>query len=57
MDQKEQQAVMTIALLAAFADGRNEDREREELRHVAEALGTSNVPALVQEVLLTPPVS
>ena len=52
MDQKEQQAVMTIALLAAFADGRNEDREREELRHVAEALGTSNVPALVQEVLL-----
>jgi len=52
MDQKEQQAVMTIALLAAFADGRNEDREREELRHVAEALGTSNVPTLVQEVLL-----
>ena len=52
MDQKEQQAVMTIALLAAFADGRNEDREREELRRVAEALGTSNVPALVQEVLL-----
>lgn len=52
MDQKEQQAVMTIALLAAFADGRNEDREREELRHVAEALGTSNVPVLVQEVLL-----
>lgn len=52
MDQKEQQAVMTIALLAAFADGRNEDREREELRHVADALGTSNVPVLVQEVLL-----
>jgi uncharacterized protein (DUF697 family)/tellurite resistance protein len=52
MDQKEQQAVMTIALLAAFADGRNEDREREELRHVADALGTSNVPVLVREVLL-----
>lgn len=52
MDQKEQHAVMTIALLAAFADGRNEERERVELRRVAEALETSNVPALVQDVLL-----
>ncbi|HSQ10150.1 MAG TPA: DUF533 domain-containing protein [Burkholderiaceae bacterium] len=53
MDAKEQQAVMTIALLAAFADGRNADREREELRRVADALGTSlNTPALVQDVLL-----
>jgi uncharacterized protein (DUF697 family)/tellurite resistance protein len=52
VDQNEQQAVMTLALLAAFADGRNEDREREELRRVAEALGTSNVPTLVQDVLL-----
>ncbi len=44
---------MTIALLAAFADGRNEDRERAELRRVAEALGPSlNMPALVQDVLL-----
>lgn len=52
MDKSEQQAVMTVALLAAFADGRNEDRERGELRRVAEALGTSNVPVLVQDVLL-----
>jgi uncharacterized protein (DUF697 family)/tellurite resistance protein len=54
MEPKEQQAVMTIALLAAFADGRNEDREREELRRVADALGAAslNVPALVQDVLL-----
>jgi uncharacterized protein (DUF697 family)/tellurite resistance protein len=52
VDQNEQQAVMTVALLAAFADGRNEDRERGELRRVAEALGTSNMPALVQDVLL-----
>jgi uncharacterized protein (DUF697 family)/tellurite resistance protein len=45
--------MMTIALLAAFADGRNEDRERAELRRVAEALGSSlNVAALVQDVLL-----
>jgi uncharacterized protein (DUF697 family)/tellurite resistance protein len=53
MDEKEQRAVMTIALLAAFADGRNADREREELRRVADSLGSSlNMPALVQDVLL-----
>ena len=53
MDTSEQQAVMTIALLAAFADGRNEDREREELRRVARTLDASlNVPALLQDVLL-----
>ena len=52
-DTAEQQAVMTIALLAAFADGRNEDRERAELRRVGEALGPSlNMVALVQDVLL-----
>jgi len=44
---------MAIALLAAFADDRNENREREELRRIAEALETSsNMPALVQDVLL-----
>jgi uncharacterized protein (DUF697 family)/tellurite resistance protein len=53
MDERQQQAVMAIALLAAFADSRNEDREREELRRVAAALGGSpNTPALVQDVLL-----
>lgn len=53
IDTQEQQAVMTIALLAAFADGRNEDEERAELRRVGEALGSSlNMAALVQDVLL-----
>jgi len=53
IDTQEQQAVMTIALLAAFADGRNEDQERAELRRVGEALGSSlNMAALVQDVLL-----
>jgi uncharacterized protein (DUF697 family)/tellurite resistance protein len=53
MDASEQQAVMTIALLAAFADGRNEERERDEVRRVAQSLDAKlSVPALVQEVLL-----
>ncbi len=53
MDASEQQAVMTIALLAAFADGRNQDRERDEVRRVAQSLDSKlSVPALVQDVLL-----
>lgn len=53
MDVSEQQAVMTIALLAAFADGRNDDRERDELRRVGLSLDPGlNVPALMQDVLL-----
>jgi uncharacterized protein (DUF697 family)/tellurite resistance protein len=53
MQLDEQRAVMTLALLAAVADGRHADRERAELRRVAEALDASlNVPALMQDVLL-----
>jgi uncharacterized protein (DUF697 family)/tellurite resistance protein len=53
MGASEQQAVMTIALLAAFADGRNQDRERDEVRRVAQSLDAKlSVPALVQDVLL-----
>lgn len=53
MDTAEQGAILTIALLAAFADGRNDDRERAEVKRVGDALGPSlNAPALVQDVLL-----
>ena len=53
METSEQKVVMTIALLAAFADGRNDDREREELRRVADALGAVlDLPVLMQDVLL-----
>jgi uncharacterized protein (DUF697 family)/tellurite resistance protein len=53
MERNEQQAVMTIALLAAAADGRQADGERAELRRVAETLDPSlNMPALLQDVLL-----
>ena len=53
METSEQHAVMTIALLAAFADGSDEQRERAELQRVADALGaTSAVAALVKDVLL-----
>ncbi len=53
MNQTEQQAVLTIAALAAFADGAQGDREREELRRVAGSLaGEANLAAVLQEVLL-----
>jgi len=52
MEASQQRAIMGIALMAALADGRNEERERAELRRVAEALGGElDVPALLTDVL------
>jgi len=53
MQASEQQAIATVAVLAAWADGAKHEREREELRRVAESLGSSvNLPALLQQVIL-----
>ena len=55
MDTPQQQAILTLCLLAAFADGAN-DREREEIRRIAESLagesGNSQLSALYEDVLL-----
>jgi len=55
MDTPQQQAILTLCLLAAFADGAN-DREREEIRRLAESLagesGNALLSALYQDVLL-----
>jgi uncharacterized protein (DUF697 family)/tellurite resistance protein len=55
MTEKEPQAVLTLCLMAAFADGAKAERERAEIRRIAEALageGAINVAALYQDVLL-----
>jgi uncharacterized protein (DUF697 family)/tellurite resistance protein len=53
MNPTEMKALLSIAMLAAFADSQKQDREREEVRRVAESLGGDlNVAALYQEVLL-----
>lgn len=56
MNPEQQQAVLTIALLAAFADGANDDREREQIRQLAESLGgefgINELPGIYQNVLL-----
>lgn len=56
MNAREQEAVLTIALLAAFADGAKDDREREEIKRIAESLageaGAPQLSQLYQSVLL-----
>jgi uncharacterized protein (DUF697 family)/tellurite resistance protein len=56
MNAEETRAVLAIALMAAYADGRKADAERDEVRRVAESLGAEagglNLPALYQDVLL-----
>jgi uncharacterized protein (DUF697 family)/tellurite resistance protein len=56
MDAQQQQAILTIALFAAFADGNKADAEREEIRRIAESLGNLpnevNLARLYQDVLL-----
>ena len=56
MTLDQQEALLGIALCAAFADGHKADTEREEIRRIAESLATEstalNVPRLVHDVLL-----
>ncbi|WP_029002214.1 YcjF family protein [Azohydromonas australica] len=55
MTPADTQAIVTIAVLAAFADGDKHDREREELRRIAEGLGRAHgvhLPTLYQDVLM-----
>ncbi|MDP2017902.1 YcjF family protein [Hydrogenophaga sp.] len=56
MSPQEQQSILTIALLAGFADGHKADAEREAIRRMAESLGQEDagagLPRLYQDVLL-----
>jgi uncharacterized protein (DUF697 family)/tellurite resistance protein len=55
MTDLEQKGIMTLVLMAAFADGRNDDKERANVTRVAESLSNGsaiNVAALYQDVLL-----
>jgi uncharacterized protein (DUF697 family)/tellurite resistance protein len=54
MNEQEQKAVLTVCLMAAFADGAKDERERSEIKRIAESLageGTVNLTALYQDVL------
>ena len=55
MTEPEQQAIITLALMAAFADGGNSDVERAEVKRIADSLSKSgdiNIAAIYQEVIL-----
>jgi len=56
MTAQEQQAILAIAIHAAFADGAKDEREREEVRRVAENLadasGAPDLKRMYQDVLL-----
>lgn len=54
MQANQQQAILTIALMAAFADGNNDEREREHIRGLAQSLGQDSgldLSRLYQDVL------
>jgi uncharacterized protein (DUF697 family)/tellurite resistance protein len=56
MTPQEQKAILAIAIHAAFADGMKDEREREEVRRVAENLagddGAADLKQIYQDVLL-----
>jgi uncharacterized protein (DUF697 family)/tellurite resistance protein len=55
MTQNETQAIVTLSLMAAFVDGHKHDRERAEVKRIADALAQSDavhLPTLVQDVLM-----
>ena len=55
MNEQEQKSILTVCLMAAFADGAKHDRERDEIKRVAGSLagdGSTHIAALYQDVLL-----
>ena len=55
MTATEHQAILSISLLAAFADGQKHAREREEIKRITDGLGQAegvHLPTLYQDVLL-----
>ena len=52
MTNVEKEAVATLCLMAAFADGHKDDGERQHIKVVMDSLEGVSTPALYQKVLL-----
>jgi uncharacterized protein (DUF697 family)/tellurite resistance protein len=58
ISRTDQETILTLTLMAAFADGQKDERERAAIKGVAEALGAEsgiNLAALYSQVLLSKP--
>lgn len=58
MNQQQTRSILTVALMAAFADGLKDERERESIRRLAETLGAEaslDLFAIYLDVLLAKP--
>ena len=58
MSHDEIRSIITIALMAAFADGMKDERERAAVKQLADALdsdGSLNLAALYRDVLMARP--
>jgi uncharacterized protein (DUF697 family)/uncharacterized tellurite resistance protein B-like protein len=58
MDNSQTRSILTVALMAAFADGLKDEREREAVRKLAETLGANasiDLAAWYRDVLLSQP--
>ncbi|HEX8371988.1 MAG TPA: DUF533 domain-containing protein [Chthoniobacterales bacterium] len=57
LDPTETEAILTLCLMASFADGEKHDREREQLKKITDSLAndTVDITALYQQVLLNKP--
>jgi len=55
MNEQEQRSILTLSLMAAFADGDKDESERGEIKRIADSLageGTLDIASLYQDVLL-----
>ncbi|MDM0019289.1 YcjF family protein [Variovorax saccharolyticus] len=55
MTPQESRAIVTLSLMAAFVDGDKHEREREEIKRIAEGFSQAeaiNLPTLYQDVLM-----
>ncbi len=58
MDTQQARSILTVALMAAFADGAKDARERESIHRLAQTLdsdGAVDLPGLYRDVLLAKP--
>ncbi len=52
MERQEAEAILTLSLMAAFADGTKAETERQRIKEIMNNLGLETSPALLQQVVM-----